>query len=181
MRPLDEHLPAYEFSERHEIVIPADSEQVDRALRAVSVDEVPVVRLLFSLRGVRRSGRDTSRPLLGLAALGSVVLEDVPREGVLLGLTGQFWRLRGGSDLGRPRTAEEFAAYDRPDVCKAVIDFRIAELGADGCRLTTETRVHVADPAARRAFRRYWRVIRPFSGLTRIVFLRAVRREATPC
>ena len=92
-------------------------------------------------------------------------------EGVVLGLTGQFWRLRGGRDLGRPRTAEEFLAYDRPDVCKAVIDFRIVELAPGRCRLTTETRVHVDDPAARRAFRRYWLVVRPFSGLTRILFL----------
>ena len=38
--------------------------------------------------------------------------------------------------------------------------------------------MHVVDPAARRAFRRYWLVVRPFSGLTRILFLRAVRRRA---
>ena len=39
-------------------------------------------------------------------------------------------------------------------------------------------RVHVADPAARRRFRRYWLVIRPFSGLIRILLLRAARRRA---
>ena len=60
-----------------------------------------------------------------------------------------------------------------------MIDFRIVELGARSmCRLSTETRVHVAEPAARRAFRRYWFVIKPFSGLIRILFLRAVRRRA---
>ena len=59
-----------------------------------------------------------------------------------------------------------------------MIDFRIAELGGGRCLLATETRVHVEDPASRRAFRRYWFVIRPFSGLTRILFLRAVRAQA---
>jgi hypothetical protein len=54
-----------------------------------------------------------------------------------------------------------------------VIDFRIAD-----AHLSTETRVHVADPAARRKFRRYWFVIRPFSGLIRILLLRAARRRA---
>ncbi len=44
--------------------------------------------------------------------------------------------------------------------------------------LSTETRVHVADPPARRKFRRYWFVIRPFSGLIRILLLRAARRRA---
>jgi hypothetical protein len=42
---------------------------------------------------------------------------------------------------------------------------------------STETRVHVPDPAARGKFRRYWLVIRPFSCLIR-VFLRATRRRA---
>ena len=59
-----------------------------------------------------------------------------------------------------------------------MIDFRIAEPGAGRCLLSTETRVHVKDPAARRSFRRYWFVIKPFSGLTRILFLRAVRAQA---
>jgi hypothetical protein len=58
-------------------------------------------------------------------------------------------------------------------MCKAVIDFRVG-----AASLSTETRVHVADPVARRSFRRYWFVIRPFSGLIRILFLRAARRRA---
>lgn len=91
---------------------------------------------------------------------------------MILGLTGQFWRLRGGGD-DRPRTADEFLDYARPDTCKAVIDFRIGSSS-----LSTETRVHVADPLSRRKFGRYWRVIRPFSGLIRILLLRAARRRA---
>jgi hypothetical protein len=58
-------------------------------------------------------------------------------------------------------------------MCKAVIDFRV------GCgSLSTETRVHVADPESRKRFRRYWFVVRPFSGLIRIQLLRAARRRA---
>jgi hypothetical protein len=177
MGPLDDFLPGYEFSERHELEIAAGSERIDQALRSVSVDEVRGVRLLYLLRGLGRAGHDTHTPFLGLARIGAVELEDTPGVGVVFGLTGQFWRLRGGRDLGRPRTTEEFLAYDRPDVCKAVIDFRITELDSGRCRLSTETRVHVGESAARRAFRRYWLVVRPFSGLTRILFLRAVRRR----
>jgi hypothetical protein len=181
VRPLDSFLPAYEFSEHHDLEIDATREQVDRALRQVSVDQIGGIRVLYRLRGLGRGRRDTSQPFLGLAAIGAVELENEPGVGVVLGLTGQFWRLRGGGrDLGRPRSADEFLAYARPDVCKAVIDFRIAELGGGRCRLSTETRVHVEDPAARRAFRRYWLVIRPFSGLTRILFLRAVRKRCRP-
>ena len=178
MRSLDDFLPTFEFSEQHDVEIDARREQVDRALREVSVDEIRGIRILYLLRGLGRGSHDTKRPFLGLAGIGAIELENEPGTGVVLGLTGQFWRLRGGRDPGRPRTAEEFAAYDRPDVCKAVIDFRIFELGTGRCRLSTETRVHVEDPAARRAFRRYWLVIKPFSGLTRILFLRAVRAQA---
>ena len=147
-------------------------------LRRVSIAELPIVRALYLLRGLGRAAFDTREPFLGLARLGSVTLEDVAGEGLVLGLTGQFWRIRGGSRLARPRTPDEFLAYDRADVCKVVIDFRIVEIGSGRCAVSTETRVHVEDPAARRAFRRYWLVIRPFSGLIRMLFLRAVRRRA---
>jgi hypothetical protein len=179
VRALDYFLPAFEFSERHAIEIGAGLEEVDRALRSVSIEEIPAIRLLYLLRGLGRATHDTGRPFLGLLQIGAVALEDVPGEGAILGLTGQFWRLRGGREIERPCNAEEFLDYDRPDVCKAVIDFRIAEVAPGRCHLSTETRVHVEDPAARRAFRRYWLVVRPFSGLTRILFLRAVRRRAS--
>jgi hypothetical protein len=171
MRPLDAYLPQYEFSERHSVVVDAPPEHIDRALREVTVGDVPVVHALMALRGMGRGAREI-RFLERLARRG-VVLDDVSGEGVVLGLAGQFWRLRGG-DGPVPRTAAEFAEYDRADACKAVTDFRV---GAGG-RLSTETRVHVRDPHARRKFALYWRVIRPFSGLIRIVLLRAAKRRA---
>jgi hypothetical protein len=44
--------------------------------------------------------------------------------------------------------------------------------------LSTETRVHIEDPGSRRKFARYWRVVRPFSGLIRVSILRAAKRRA---
>ena len=173
MRPLDDFLPAYEFVERHSLAIDAPAERIDAAFRAVSVADMPVARALFFLRRLGRPPlADPTKPFVSIGP-PTVVLDDVPGQGIVLGLTGQFWRLRGDRDPVRPGTADEFQAYSRPDTCKAVIDFRVADSS-----LSTETRVHVADPVARRRFRRYWRVIRPFSGLTRIAFLRAARRRA---
>jgi hypothetical protein len=173
LRALDDFLPVYEFSERHRVAIAAPEERIDDALRSVSIAELPVARALWFLRRLGRPYGDATKPFVG-GELPGVVLEDVPGEGIVLGLTGQFWRLRGGHrDPARPRTAEEFLAYARPDACKAVIDFRVGP-----SLLTTETRVHVADAAARRKFRRYWLVIRPFSGLIRVLLLRAARRRA---
>jgi hypothetical protein len=151
MRELDAFLTEYEFSERHRIAIRAPAERIDAAIRAVRLDDSRLVRALFRVRGLRR---------LPTTAIGSIpgasVLDDAPGEGIVLGLRGDFWRLRGGGDS-----------------CEAVIDFR----AGDGA-LTTETRVHVADRAARRKFAFYWRVVRPFSGLIRILWLRAAKRRA---
>ena len=179
VRPLDDFLPTFEFSERHEIEICACREHVDRALRTVALSEIPVAHALLWVRSLGRGdGENARQPFLSQSLRRAVLLDDSRGEGVVMGLTGQFWRLRSHPERDRPRTAEEFLTYERPDVCKAVIDFRIDELGPGQCRLTTETRVHVANADAQRAFRRYWRLIRPFSGLIRILFLRAVRGHA---
>jgi hypothetical protein len=77
---------------------------------------------------------------------------------MVLTLTGQFWRLRG---------------HGPEPPATAVIDFRALE-GS----LATETRVHVPDPVSRGKFVRYWRVVRPFSGLIRVLVLRAAKRRA---
>lgn len=173
MRALDDFLPAYELSERHRIEIDAPASRIDAAFREVSIADIPLARALWWIRRLGRPYGDATKPFIG-GELPGVVLEDVPEEGIVLGLTGQFWRLLGGQhDVARPTTAEEFLAYDRADSCKVVIDFRVGQ-GS----LATETRVHVADPASRRKFRRYWFVVRPFSGLIRILLLRAARGRA---
>ena len=173
MRGLDDFLPAYEFSERHALAIAAPVARIDAALREVSLSDIPIARALWWIRRLGRPYGDAAKPFVG-GQLPGVVLEDVPDEGIVLGLTGQFWRLRGARhDAQRPTTAAEFIAYARPDTCKAVVDFRVG----DG-QLSTETRVHVADRASRRKFRRYWFVVRPFSGLIRILLLRAARARA---
>ena len=154
MRPLDHFLPEYEYSERHSIAIAATRERIDRALRSVTLADSPVTLALSRLRGLRP---DADKPFLAGLERRGTVLENVPGEGIVVGLTGEFWRLRG-------RTA---------DACRAVVDFRIGGTG-----LATETRVHVADPAARRKFACYWLVVRPFSGLIRRLVLRAVKRKA---
>ncbi len=156
MKTLDEFLPEYEFAERHRMLVSAPPERIDQALREVSLAEIPMARALWAIRRLGRPYGDPARPFVDEALKGAAVLEDVPGEGIVLALRGDFWRLRGGGDS-----------------CRAVIDFRVL----DGM-LTTETRVHVPDPAARRKFRRYWRVIRPLSGLIRILLLRAAKRRA---
>jgi hypothetical protein len=153
VRSLDEFLPEYEYSERHSIGIAAPAERIDCALRTVTLADSPVTHALVRMRGLPTP----RRPFVdGLKRRGEV-LEDSPGQGIVLGLAGDFWKLRG----------------EAGDSCRAVVDFRI-----EPSRLTTETRVHVADAGARRKFARYWLVVRPFSGLTRRLLLRAIKRRA---
>lgn len=156
MKSLDAYLPSYEFSSRHEVAVVVDPVRADRALREVTFKELPLVRALMLLRGLgRRRANDT---MLATMIPRATVLDDVPGEGMVLTLTGQFWRLRG----------------DGPEPpATAVIEFRALE-GS----LVTETRVHVPDPVSRRKFVRYWRVVRPFSGLIRMLVLQAAKRRA---
>jgi hypothetical protein len=140
---------------RHAITAEADAAALDRALRAVTFGDVPLVRALVFARGLGLPRRD--QRVLDTIRRRGVVLEDVPGEGIAVSLAGQFWRLRG-------RGPEPEA--------RAVVRFQ-----AENGRLSTETQVQVP-PDARRAFARYWRVVRPFSGLIRVLVLRAAKHRA---
>lgn len=156
LKALDTFLPSYEFIARYGVAVDADAGEADRALRAVTFREVPVVRALLFLRGLGSAGVEGS--VLAAMRRRGTVLDDVPGEGVVLEIRGRFWRLRGGG--GEPEAT-------------AVVDFR----AVDGA-LTTETRIHVPDGASRRRFARYWRIVGPFSGVTRKHVLGAAKRRA---
>lgn len=144
-----------ELVTRHAVAADADAAALDRALREVTFAEIPLVRALVFARGLGLPRRDQNV----LEALGrrGTVLEDVPGKGMAVSLRGQFWRLGG-------RGPEPAAT--------AVLRFR-----AEDGLLSTETRVHVP-PASRGQFIRYWRVVRPFSGLIRRRVLLAAKRRA---
>ena len=146
----------HEFVTRHALAAEGDAAALDHALREVTFGDVPLVRVLVFARGLGLPRRDQN--VLEAISRRATVVEDVPGEGFAVSLQGQFWRLRG-------RGPEPPAT--------AIVRFR----ATDGM-LSTETRVHVPDPASRRKFEHYWRVVRPFSGLIRVQVLRAAKRRA---
>src|SRR3989442_9128900 len=93
MKRLDAFLPAYEFSTRHEVAVAVDPARADRALREVTFKEVPVVRGLLLARGLGL--RRAEETVLATMVPRATVLEDVPGEGLILTLSGRFWRVRG--------------------------------------------------------------------------------------
>jgi hypothetical protein len=154
-------LPEYDVREVHSIRVDATPERALAAGLTVTPREAPLLRALFALRGLRAP---PSTPIWQAMASEGFA----PYDATTLAAVGRPWRV-----LSRLRRDEDFAAFDDPGWAKMAMDFH----AADGC-LVTETRVRLTDEAARRSFRRYWLVVRPFSRLVRQSWLKAAKRRA---
>lgn len=109
-----------------------------------------------------------------LEELGFKVLHEEVNELLIIGLIGQFWKPKGHLvDLD----SNDFRGFDKPGFVKATASFQLLDRDA-ATLLTTETLVEPTDLDAKRSFRRYWRLIGPFSGLVRRDWLRSVKRLA---
>jgi hypothetical protein len=164
---LDDVLPEWDARERHEVAVDAPPERALAAARAVRLRDVPAVALLLRLRGISRRPREETFLGAMLGAGFEVAAEEPGRE-VVLAAVGRPWRL--AEPLRRDADVRTFA---EPGWARMAMTVR-AEPG----RLVTETRVLATDDESRRRFRRYWRVVAPFSGLTRRLLLRAAKRAA---
>lgn len=177
---LDEVMPRFQFRERHARRVGASPEQVWRALFEVTAGEI---RFFRTLTWIRRLGRDTSesimnapprRPIVDVA-LGSSFMklaEDPPRE-LVIGMV-----VIAPPGAHEPLTPEGFRTLERAGYAKAALNFLIERVPG-GSLVTTETRVFATDPATRRRFAAYWRVIYPGSALIRRQWLRAIERRAS--
>jgi hypothetical protein len=174
---LDDLLPAWHFRERHRRRTDAPAAALLAAVEQVTWAEVPLMRGLMALRSAGRVPLPADRRILGdMTAMGFTVLDRSADE-LVMGALGRPWSARGGP---APRLADQedpaafFTGFTEPGWARMAANFRVA-----GGELTTETRVLLTDEASRRAFRRYWLLIRPFSGLIRRRWLAAVTRRAT--
>jgi hypothetical protein len=176
---LDAILPEYDFVERHRVGTAASPDACLAGVKEATPAEMPLVRALFALRSLpalisRGRGLPSAkgRPLADqMVEFGFVPLADDQDE-IVLGFVGQPWQLSGGS-MPRLGSGEEWRAFSEPGYVKAAMNFR-----ATPGMLATETRIHATDPGSRRRFARYWRLIRPGSGLIRRSWLRAAKRRA---
>jgi hypothetical protein len=159
---LDEFLPEYDARERHERRVPGTPELAVAAALGIPVAPDGLVRTLFRLRGLPGGGS-----VLGaLRAIGLKPLVEEP-DCVVLGAAGRPWSPRS------PLTPFDKAGSGQ---VRLVFDITATAAGAGMSVLATETRVAAMDAGARRAFRRYWLVVGPFSALIRRRWLAAAER-----
>ena len=164
--PVTDALPVYHHRERHSVLVAATPEAALAAARETRLEDVRLVSLLFRLRGLRAAPRG---PIWA-----STAGERLPPP-----RSGDPRPDRPPVDAARrhPRRGEDFVHFSEPGYAKMALDLRALPDG-DGARLETETRVFLTDESSRRRFGAYWLVIRPFSGLTRRLWLRAAKRRA---
>jgi hypothetical protein len=185
---IDKFLPSFDAVESHTTIVRAPVERVWDAIRTADFGSNGIVRALFALRGMpafltaprealARARTPVHAPLTLDAALthGFIVLGEEPGRELLLGTAGRFWGARGVLCHIDP---QQFMAFDEPGAAKAAWNFAVRPLVGEKTVLSTETRVRCVDAAGRMRFRIYWMVIRPFSGLIRLVMLRAIKRAA---
>jgi hypothetical protein len=168
---VDELLPDFDMESCHQIHVAAPAETVYATARRLDMSSSWIIRFLFRLRGMSRSALNAE----GLSRIRfKPLLEDPPR-GFVLGLVGQFWTASGQLLDFEP---SEFRELNRPGFAKAIWSFDVTSESPAATNLRTVTRVLCADPTSRQSFRRYWRVIGPFSSVIRARMLRIVKKSA---
>jgi hypothetical protein len=171
---IDDVLPTWHWRSAHSRRVAAPPERADAAMRAFGAPDLPLTGVLMRIRGLGRRVFD-DRPLLqSMARIGMVVLVDEPGT-VVLGGALSPWRVAGGHRA--TSSLEVFRAFATPGWVRVAAAFTVDGDGA-GSRVGTETRIEATDDAARRRFGRYWRLVGPFSSLTRREMLAAIRRRA---
>ena len=173
---IDDLLPNWHFRERHRRAVNVAAADLLAAVERVTWVEVPVMQALMRVRSAGRFRLAAERPILeDMASIGFTMLARTNDE-LVAAAVGRPWSPAGGRGpwlAGQPRPAQFFVDFSAPGWAKMITNFR-----ASAGELTTETRVLLTDERSRRAFRRYWLVIRPFSGLIRRRWLAAIARRA---
>jgi hypothetical protein len=180
--PLRVFLPAWEHETRAATNVRASPERALEAVRETTVADVPLTALLLVLRSLptlatgrlRAPGRGRSLFELLVGTPGFLELP-APAGMLAAGFAGRPWRVTGAPL--RLRVPDEFAAFQEPGYAKVTMHFTAIAQGG-GSRLATETRIHLTDEAAGRAFGRYWFFVRIGSDAIRRDWLRAVRSRA---
>jgi hypothetical protein len=183
---LDKYLPVYDFNEVHAVIIHASLEKAFAAIKELKPNELsPVAYWLMSIRelpaklvGKPLPQKWGDRPFLEqLYANEFVPLEESLNREIVFGLVGQFWELTGGQS---PQIAspQEFLTFDHPDFAKVAANLAVSDIGNGTVCCSTETRIHVTNPATKKKFAFYWRLISLGSGFIRVLWLNAIKRKA---
>lgn len=182
---IDRWMPEWQFYERHERRIHTTPGEAFAALRRVRASDIFLFRTLTFIRNPTRRvegehilNARSDKPIIDVALAGGfVLLGEEPDRELLLGAV-----VVAPTDVVRAAVKGTvpsldpalFATLGKPGFARAVMNFRMIPESDGWTRVTTETRVHAADPETERRFATYWRVIYPGSWIIRWSWLRAI-------
>jgi hypothetical protein len=170
-RLIDKFMPEWEWREQHTVPISASPPSVYDAILKTDVRSSWIIRTLIKLRGLPGH----SRRIPEVTEMGFIHLGDEPNREIVFGMVGRFWTKSGDLVQTPP---DQFARFNASGYTKLAWNFYLDKLEPKSTLLSTETRVISTSPEARRRFQIYWLIIRPFSGLIRIIMLSKIRRCA---
>jgi hypothetical protein len=179
---IDSFVPNPDAVEVHQLLINAPQKAVYEALWTADLGGA-TIKLLLLVRSIpaivtRRSRlrpRNRKITMQTLIDSGFGLLSESPSEELVLGVTGRFWRPTGNL---KPFNRADFDGPVPPGFARAAWNFSLQAESPNRTLLRTETRVVCGDTASRRKFRAYWLLVRPFSGLIRLIMLRRIRMVA---
>jgi hypothetical protein len=161
--------------EHHSLDLSSDPEATLGAIEGVRLQDVPIVSLLFGLRGLPFEPEGTLGRFFTTSPF--LMLGGERGQELVFGVVGPFWQWRRGKVPPRiPRTPEEFRAALAEGRMAAIGNFR-AEPTPGGSRLWTETWVHAPRRSQRAFFTAYWLLVGPFSAWIRRLLLGAAQRR----
>jgi hypothetical protein len=178
--PVGRFIPEPDVRERHETLVRAPAAVVFETARSFDIGSLSLVNLIFRLRGLILGAKAMPTPQRSgfveeMLGLGWRILAEERDRFLVAGAACRPWT---ADVVFRPIPPEEFAAFSEPDLVKIAWTLEADSLDAELTRFASETRVAASDAAARRKFRRYWRVFGIGIVTIRRLLLRAVRREA---
>jgi hypothetical protein len=180
---IDTFMPTYALRQVDRVAVAAGPGEAYAAARSIDLSRIGVVRLLFELRILpdRIAAWARRKPYTVMlssriddfvgAGSGFMLLAEAPGREVVVGAIGKFWK---AAIEYAPATPATFPSFDRPGFGKLAWCIRVAPRAGGGSWIDVELRVGATDTPSLARFRRYWRVVGPFSHSIRRTMLRAL-------
>ncbi|ORW95476.1 hypothetical protein AWB92_09755 [Mycobacterium sp. IEC1808] len=176
-------VPAFDAMIAEHVVVAADPAVTFRAARSLDLLTVrtPLLTVSMWIRALpeRLLGKPVPAPprlvVTDFALPGWLSLGEEPDREIAFGAVGKFWR---PIIEWRDVTPADFAGVAEPGWGKIAANFSMAPYGESHTLLSYQCRTVTTDPDSRRAFVRYWWLIRPFVKHIMRATLRAIQTDA---
>lgn len=170
---LHQVLGAPQFAEQHSGIVEAGPAVVWDALHRLRWTDLSTTRPLLWVRGLAPGILGDRLVETFTERAGAVLSEDPPNR-LLLVMVGKPWSLV--PQHAAATSLDEARSFAEPGWLKYGMEWVLHPLEDSRTLVETRTLCVATDSSARRTFRAYWKVVRPFSGALRRDMISALRR-----